>query len=141
MIRQRMMHSHSGRPAISRLTTMMPDSAMEAPALRSLPPQTSRGQAAADDGVGDDLLQQVLQVGGRQELVRRHNSEQRKQRDQHTERETARRVAALKSLKPPLPAVFILLGITFLLRSVQALAGMLSVGAGLPSSLLYPAAR
>ena len=40
MIRQRMMHSHSGRPAISRLTTMMPDSAMEAPALRSLPPQT-----------------------------------------------------------------------------------------------------
>ena len=40
MHRHRMMHSQMGKPMISRLTTMMPDSAIDAPALRSLPPQT-----------------------------------------------------------------------------------------------------
>ena len=40
MHRHSTMHSHMGQPATSKDTTMIPDRAMDAPADRSLPPQT-----------------------------------------------------------------------------------------------------
>ena len=45
IVRQRIIHSHIGSPIARKLTIIIPDSAIDAPALRSLPPQTRQNES------------------------------------------------------------------------------------------------